>query len=102
MVKMNIHSKPDDLHISRLNEFFLVADRIRKAGHNSRQGFGKFKCKSNPSGGCTRFPASTSNEDSPFANGSFGPLVQGSRDAPSAPSSPLLGSPLNKEGKNAI
>jgi hypothetical protein len=28
--------------------------------------------------------------------------VQGSRDAPSAPSSPFSGSPLSKEGKNTI
>jgi hypothetical protein len=31
MVKMKIHSESKDLQISRLNEFFLMANRIRKA-----------------------------------------------------------------------
>ncbi|CAM6013460.1 unnamed protein product [Sphagnum balticum] len=50
MVKTKINSECEDLQISRLNEFFLVADRIRKAGRDVRQGLGKFKCsKPNPS-----------------------------------------------------
>ncbi len=60
---MNIHSESDDLQISIFNEFFLIADKIRKARRNARQGFGKFKCKSNPSGGGAQFPAPTSNKD---------------------------------------
>jgi hypothetical protein len=53
MVKMKINSEFEDLYISRLNEFFLVAERIWKAGRGVQQGFGKFKCnnKPNPSGG---------------------------------------------------
>jgi hypothetical protein len=51
MVKMKINSEYKDLQISRLNEFFLVVDRIRKAGRGAWQGLGKFKCnKPNPSG----------------------------------------------------
>ncbi len=98
---MNIHSEADDLEISRLNEFFLVADMIRKAGRSARQGLEKFK-KPNPSDGSARFPTLTSNEDPPFTNGSFALPVQGPREAPLAPSSPLSGSPLSKEGKNVI
>ncbi len=75
---------------------------IRKVGHSLRQGFGKFKNKSNHSDGDARFPVPTSNEDPPFANRSFVSPVQGSRDSPSAPSYPLWGSSLNKKGKNAI
>ncbi len=52
MVKMKIHSKSKDPQISRLNEFFLVANRIWKAGRGMRQSFGKFKCNNlNPNGG---------------------------------------------------
>jgi len=35
MVKMNNHSESEDFQISKLNEFFLVADRIRKTGRNA-------------------------------------------------------------------
>jgi hypothetical protein len=51
MVKMNIHLEFEDLQISKLNELFLVAARIKKAGRSARQGFGKFKSKTNPNGG---------------------------------------------------
>ncbi|CAK9200502.1 unnamed protein product [Sphagnum troendelagicum] len=62
---------------------------IRKARRNARQGFGKFKCKPNPSGDNARFPTLTSNEDPPFTNESFAPPVQRSHVTPSTPSSPL-------------
>jgi hypothetical protein len=32
MVEMKIYSESEDLQISRLNEFFLVANRIQKTG----------------------------------------------------------------------
>ncbi|CAK9271392.1 unnamed protein product [Sphagnum jensenii] len=103
MVQMKINSESEDLQISRLNEFFLVADRIRKARRDARQGLGKFKCnKSNPSdGGGTRASSLTSNEISSIANGSSDPPAQGSCEAPSVPSTFLSGSSLNKGGKNA-
>jgi hypothetical protein len=50
MVKMNLHSKPEDPQLQRLNEFLLVADRIQKAGGSTQKGLGKFK-KSSPNGG---------------------------------------------------
>ncbi|CAK9215899.1 unnamed protein product [Sphagnum troendelagicum] len=103
MVKMKINSEFEDLQISRLNEFFLVADRIRKAGCGTRQGLGKFKCNQpNPSGsGGARASFSTSNEISSIANGSSNPPAQGSCEAPSTPSTSLSGSSLSKGGKNA-
>jgi hypothetical protein len=58
MVKMNNHLEPEDFQISKLNEFFLVADRIRKAGRSVRQGFGKLKRKPNPNGGGARLSVS--------------------------------------------
>jgi hypothetical protein len=103
MVKMKIHSKFEDLQMSRLNEFFLVANKIRKAGCGAQQGLDKFKCnKPNPSGnGGARASTLTSNENLSLADGSFDLSSRGSHEALSVPSFPLLGSPFNKEGKNA-
>jgi hypothetical protein len=88
MVKMNNHSELEDLQISKLNEFFPVADRIRKVGRSARQGFDKFKNKPNPSGGGgTRLSVQTSNGNAPFSNGSLSlvtPSVQSSRETPPA------------------
>jgi hypothetical protein len=105
MVKMNNHSEPEDLQISKLNEFFLVADRIRKAGRSTRQGFGKFKSKPNPSGGDARFAVSISSGNSPFADGSLTLItssVQSSRETPPAQSNFLSGNLLSKEWKKEI
>jgi hypothetical protein len=99
MVKMNNHSEPEDLQISKFNEFFLIADTIRKVGRSARQGFGKFKSKPNPSGGGARLPVPTSNENAPLTNGSFAlvtPSVQSSREALFAPSDPSSRNPLSK------
>jgi hypothetical protein len=68
MVKMNNHSEHEDSQISKLNEFFIVADRIRKVRHNVRQGFGKLKRKPNPYGGGARLSVPTSSGNTPFAN----------------------------------
>jgi len=40
MVKMSLSVDLEAQQISRLNEHFLVADRIRKARRNARQGKG--------------------------------------------------------------
>jgi len=69
MEKMKIHLELEDTQISKLNECFLVADRIRKAGCSSRQGFGKFKNKPNPNGGGARTSVLSSSGISLFANG---------------------------------
>ncbi len=102
MVKMKINLESEDLQISRLNEFFLMADKIRKAGCGARQGLGKFKCsKANPSsGGGARTFSPTSNEISSIANGSSDPPAQGSCEAPSVPNTFLPISLLSKGGKN--
>jgi hypothetical protein len=105
MVKMKNHSELEDSQISKLNEFFLVADRIRKARRSARQGFGKFKSKPNPNSGGARLSVSISSEFSPFANGPLSlatPSVQNSRETPFAQSDFLLGNPLGKEGKKEI
>ncbi len=96
MVKMNLHSEFEDLQIQRLNEFLLVADRIRKAGRSARQGLEKFK-KLNPSGGGAQFSAPTSNENPLFTKGSSAPPTQGSHKASSALNIPPPRSPPSKE-----
>ncbi len=105
MVKMNNHSEPEDLQISKLNEFFLVADRIRKAGCSAQQGFGKFKSTPNLGGGGASLSVPTSSGNTPFANGSLTlvtPSVQSSRESPPAQSDFPSGNPLNKDGRKEI
>jgi hypothetical protein len=48
---MEIYSDPKDQQISKLNEASLMVYKIRKAGHNVRLGFGKFKSSSSDDGG---------------------------------------------------
>jgi hypothetical protein len=105
MVKMKNHSEPEDSKISKLNEFFLVADRIWKARRSSRQGFGKFKSKPNPNGGGARLSVLISSGISPFANGPLSlatPSVQSSREAPLTQSVFPSENPLGKEEKKEI
>jgi hypothetical protein len=98
---MNLHSEFDDLQIQRLNEFLLVANRIRKARRSARQGLEKFK-KPNPSGGGARFSTPTSNKNPLFTKGSSAPPTQGSHKASSALSIPPPISPPSKEVACAI
>jgi hypothetical protein len=105
MVKMKNHSEHEDSQISKLNELFLVVDRIRKAGRSSRQGFGKFKSKPNPNGGGVRLSVSISSGISPFANGplSLATLtMQSSREASLTQSVFPSENPLGKEEKKEI
>jgi hypothetical protein len=105
MVKTNISSESEDIQISKLNEFFLVADRIRKAGRYTRQGFRKFKSKTNPNGGGARLPVPSSRESIPFTNRSFpsvAPIVLRFRDSLSEPSDFLPRNPFSKGERKAI
>jgi hypothetical protein len=105
MVKMKNHSELEDSQISKLNEFFLITDRIRKAGRSAQQGFGKFKSKLNPNSGGARLFVPISGEFSPFTNGPLSlatPSMQNSREAPPAQSDFLSGNPFGKEGKKEI
>jgi cell division protein YceG involved in septum cleavage len=45
MVKMKLGSDLGSQQIVKLNEYFLVVDRIRKAGCNAQQGNGRLKSK---------------------------------------------------------
>jgi hypothetical protein len=105
MVKMKNHSELEDSQISKLNEFFLVANKIRKARRSSRQGFGKFKSKPNPNGGSARLSVLISSGISPFANGplSLATLsVQSSREASLTQSVFPSENPIGKVEKKEI
>jgi len=78
-------SDSEEQRILKLNECFLVVDRIRKAGRSVQQGFGKHKSnKRNPNSGSSGTPASSksSNEVTTSANGSIALLVQDPGSAP--------------------
>jgi hypothetical protein len=49
---MEICSEAIDPHITKLNEFVLVAHKIRKTGSSARPGLNKFKLSPKNSGGC--------------------------------------------------
>lgn len=98
---MNLHSEFEDLQIQKFNEFLLVADRIRKAGHSSRKGLRKFK-KPSPNRGDALLPVSTNNENTLCTNDSIVSPPQRSREALPEPSSISSGTPLDKEEGSAI
>ncbi len=75
MVKSNISSELEDFQTSKLNEFFLVADRIRKVSRNVRQGFRKFKSKTNPNDGDAHLPVLSGEESIPLTNESSFPAA---------------------------
>jgi hypothetical protein len=105
MIKMKNRSELEDSQISKLNEFFLVADRIRKAEHSAWQGLSKYKSKPNLNGGGARLSVLTSGGNTSIANGPLplvSPPVQSSREAPLKQSDSLPGKSLGKEGKKEI
>ncbi|CAK9866781.1 unnamed protein product [Sphagnum jensenii] len=105
MVKMKIHSELEDAQISKLNECFLVADRIQKARRSSRQGFGKCKSKPNPNGGDVRPSVPSNSGISLFDNDPLSlviPPVQSFLKAPLMLSFFLSGTSLGKEEKKGI
>jgi hypothetical protein len=102
MVKMEICSDSEDQQISKLIESSLIAYRIRKAGRDERLGFKKFKSNKLSSGGddgAKTFPP-TSKEVSLATNKSSDSPVQGSCEAPAAPSTLLPESLLSEKGKS--
>jgi hypothetical protein len=102
MVKMKNRLELEDSQISKLNEFFLIADRIRKAGRSSRLGVGKLKSKLNPNGGGARPSVSTSGGNTSSANDPLSSAslhVQSSQETPLKSSDFLSRKSLGKEGK---
>jgi hypothetical protein len=82
MAKTIIHSKFEDSQISRLNEYFHVVERTRRAGRYPRQGVGKFRSTLNPSGGGACRPAQINRAILLSSNNSHALTVQGLSDSP--------------------
>ncbi|CAK9208953.1 unnamed protein product [Sphagnum troendelagicum] len=103
MGKMEICSDLEDQQISKLNEYSLVALRIRKAGRGARLGFGKFKCRKSNLGGNVGAKAHRpeSTEPSSATNGSHEASAHDLRKSLPAPSSPSPESSANLRETNA-
>ncbi|CAM6062820.1 unnamed protein product [Sphagnum tenellum] len=103
MGKMEICSDLEDQQISKLNEYSLVALRIRKAGRGARLGFGKFKCRKSNLGGNVGAKAHRpeSTEPSSATNGSYEASAHDLRKSLPAPSSPSPESSANLRETNA-
>jgi hypothetical protein len=86
-----------DYQTAKLNEFVLVAHRIRKAGRRVRPGFSKFKLKSR-NGGDARASSPTGRKNVLAANDFMVLASPELSEAPSAPISPQLRETTNAEG----
>jgi hypothetical protein len=97
---MEICSDATNSQIAKLDEFVLVAHRIRKVGRRVWPGLSKFKL-SPRKGGITRVSSLTSRKNSLTANGSF---VSASLELGEAPASTIFPHPeetIHGEGKIA-
>ncbi len=97
---MEICSDAADSQTAKLEEFVLVAHRIRKAGWGIRPGLSKFK-PSPRKGGPTRISSLLSGKNSLTANGSFDSASPELEEAPSSTISPHLEKTIHGEGRIA-
>ncbi len=89
---MNLCSDLEGQRIFKLNECFLVANRIREAGRNERQVFGKLECgkpKPNGGGGGASTSPNSSNWVIISAKDRFALTTQGFDPTPNETSFPL-------------
>jgi len=97
---MEICSDVVDSQTAKLQEFVLVAHRIRKAGRGARPGRSKF-ILSPRKGGHTRVSFLTSGKNSLTANGFFVSALLELEEAPSSTISPHLEETIHGEGRIA-
>ncbi|CAK9208137.1 unnamed protein product [Sphagnum troendelagicum] len=97
---MEICSNAADSRIAKLEEFVLVAHRIRKAGRGTRPGLSNFK-PSPRKGGPTQISSLLSGKNSLIANGSFVSASSELEKAPSSTISPPLEETIHEEGRIA-
>jgi hypothetical protein len=95
---MEICSDAADSQTAKLDEFVLVAHRIRKAGRGARPGLSKFKL-SPRKGGHTRVSSLTSGKNSLTANGSFVSASPELDEAPASTISPHPKETIHGEGR---
>ncbi len=97
---MEICSDVVDSQTAKLDEFVLVAHRIRKVGRGARPGLSKFKL--NPrKGGHTRVSSLTSGKNSLTANGSFVSALLELNETPASTISPHPEETIHGEGRIA-
>ncbi len=89
-----------DSQTAKLDEFVLVAHRIRKAGRGAQPGLSKFKL-SPRKGGHTRVSSLTSGKNSLTANGFFVSTSPELNEAPASTISPHLEEMIHEEGRIA-
>ncbi len=94
---MEIYSKALDPQTVKLNEFILVAHKIRKVGRSVRLGLSKFKLRPK-NGGDTRASSPTRRKNLLAANSSIDPASPKLRGAPAKPISLHYGETICKEG----
>jgi hypothetical protein len=97
---MEICSDAADSQTAKLDEFVLVAHRIRTAGRGARPGLSKFKL-SPRKGGHTRVSPLTSRKNSLTANGSFVSASPELDEAPASTISPHPKKTIHGEGRIA-
>jgi len=97
---MEICPDAADSHTAKLEEFVLVAHRIRKAGRGARPGLSKFKL-SPRKGGHTQVSSLTNGKNSLTANGSFVSALPELDVAPASTISPHPEETIHGEGRIA-
>jgi hypothetical protein len=97
---MEICSDAANSQTAKLDEFVLVAHRIRKAGRGARPGLSKFKL-SPRKGGHTRVSSLTSGKNSLTANSSFVSALPELDEAPASTISPHPEETIHEEGRIA-
>jgi len=95
---MEICSDAVDSQTAKLEQFVLVAHKIRKAGRGARPGPSKFKL-SPRKGKHTQVSSLTSEKNSLITNGSFVSTSLELDEAPSSTISPHPEETIHREGK---
>jgi hypothetical protein len=95
---MEVCSDAADSQTAKLNEFILVAHRIRKAGLGARPGLSKYKLRPR-NGGNARASSLMGGKNLLVANGSIVSASPELSEAPATPISPHSGETVCEEGR---
>jgi hypothetical protein len=95
---MEICSNAADSQTAKLNEFVLVAHKIRKAGLGARSGLSKYKPRLR-NGGNAQASSLTGGKNLLAANGSIVSASPELNEAPATPISPHSGETICEEGR---
>jgi hypothetical protein len=95
---MEVCSDIADSQTAKLNEFVLVAHRIRKVGRGARPGLSQFKLRPR-NGGNARTSSPTGRKNSLTTNDSIVSASLELSEAPATPISPHSGETIYEEGR---